>query len=181
MTILELYVIRHGQTIVNKLGLINSRNIIGINANGKKEAEIDAKQLENIKLDLIICSPLRRTKQTCKILNKNKLKVLYDERILERDSRSMQFKKISALDLNEWYDINKKIVYKNSEGFKSILQRVESFLKEIKEKYSDKNILLVTHGDICKAIYALLNDCDNVKEISSFNQKNCEIKKYIIK
>lgn len=177
---MELYVVRHGQTIVNVKKLINSRNIIGINATGKKQAEFAAKQIEKEKIDLIICSPLRRTKQTCKIINKNKVKVIYDKRILERDSGSMQFKKIEKLDFNEWYDINKEMVYKNSEGFKSILKRVKEFIEEIKQKYSNSNILIVTHGDVCKAIYAYLNNINDEKEISLFKQGNCEIKRYSI-
>lgn len=175
---MKLYVVRHGQTIINVKKLINARNIIGINKKGKQEAENATKQIKNEKIDLIICSPLRRTKQTCKIINKNKTKVIYDKRILERNSRSMQFQLIEKLDFNQWYDTNKEKVYKNSEGFKSILERVQSFLEELKIKYPDKSILIVTHGDICKAIYAYINNIKDAKEISLFNQKNCEIKKY---
>jgi len=177
---MELYVVRHGQTIVNLKGLINSINIIGLNKNGKKEANIAAKQMENVRIDLIICSPLRRTRQTYMIINKNKIKVIYDKRILERNSRNMQFEKIEKLDFDKWYDINKDTVYKNSEGFKSVLERVKNFLEDIKTKYPEKNILIVTHGDVCKAIYAYLNNITDTKEISSFKQKNCEIKKYYI-
>ncbi len=175
---MELYVVRHGQTIVNVKGLINARNIIGINKTGKQEAKNAAEQMEKTKIDLIFCSPLRRTKQTCKIINKNKIEVLYDRRILERDSRSMQFEKIEKLDFEEWYNVEKIKVYKNSEGFKSILNRVKNFLEEVKIKYPDKSILIVTHGDVCKAIYAYLNNITDAKEISLFKQGNCEIKKY---
>lgn len=177
---MQLYVVRHGQTIVNVKGLINARNIIGINETGKQEAKNAADEMEKNKIDLIFCSPLRRTKQTCKIINKNKIRVIYDTRILERDSRSMQFEKIEKLDLEEWYNIHKTEVYKNSEGFKSILDRVKKFLEEIKIKYPDKAILIVTHGDVCKAIYAYLNNITDAKEISLFKQGNCEIKKYDI-
>lgn len=177
---MQLYVVRHGQTIVNVKGLINARNIIGINKVGKQEAKNAADEMEKNKIDLIFCSPLRRTKQTCKIINKNKIRVIYDTRILERDSRSMQFEKIEKLDLEEWYNIHKTEVYKNSEGFKSILDRVKKFLEEIKIKYPDKAILIVTHGDVCKAIYAYLNNITDAKEISLFKQGNCEIKKYDI-
>ena len=177
---MELYVVRHGQTIVNVKGLINARNIIGINKTGKQEAKSAAEQMEKTKIDLKFCSPLRRTKQTCKIINKNKIKVLYDRRILERDSRSMQFEKIEKLDIEEWYNVEKIKVYKNSEGFKSILDRVKSFLEEVKIKYPDKSILIVTHGDVCKAIYAYLNNITDAKEISLFKQGNCEFKKYDI-
>lgn len=177
---MELYVVRHGQTIVNVKELINARNIIGINRVGKQQANIAAEQMEKVKIDLIFCSPLRRTKQTCKIINKNKVKVIYDNRLLERYSRSMQFKNAEKLDIEEWYDVNKTIVYKNSEGFRSILDRVKKFLEEIKEKYPDESILIVTHGDVCKAIYSYLNNVTDAKEISLFKQGNCEIKKYDI-
>lgn len=177
---LELYVVRHGQTIVNVKELINARNIIGINRKGKQQANIAAEQMKKIKIDLIFCSPLRRTNQTCKIINKNKVKVIYDKRLLERDSRSMQFKSAEKLDIEEWYDVNKTIVYKNSEGFKSILNRVENFLAELHSKYPDKSILLVTHGDVCKAIYAYINNITDAKKINLSEQGNCEIKKYDI-
>lgn len=177
---MELYVIRHGQTIVNKLGLINSRNYIGLNKSGRIETKKASEEIEKINFDLIICSPLRRTKQTCKIINKNNVKVIYDERIIERDSRSMQFKLASILDINKWYDINKEIVYKNSEGFKSIMDRTKDILNELKEKYPNKTILLVTHGDVCKAINAYLNNITDAKTINSSEQKNCEIRKYTI-
>lgn len=172
--------VRHGQTIVNVKELVNSINIIGINKVGKEQAKIAADKLKDIKIDLIICSPLRRTKQTCKIINKNNIKVIYDKRILERNARSMQFKKVERLDPNKWYDINKTIVYKDSEGFKSILERIKEFIEEIKKTYSNKNILIVTHGDVCKAIYAYINNITDAKKISLFEQENCEIKKYEI-
>ena len=47
--------------------------------------------------------------------------------------------------------------------------------------YSNKSIIIVTHGDVCKAIYAYLNNITNTKEIILFEQGNCEIKKYDIK
>ena len=46
----------------------------------------------------------------------------------------MQFKKIEKLDFEEWYNIEETKVYKNSEGFKSILDRVKNFLEEVKTR-----------------------------------------------
>ena len=177
---MRLYVIRHGQTIVNVKELVNAWNQIGLNKVGRKEAYIASKEIKNLDIDLIFCSPLRRARQTCKIINKNGIKVIFDNRIIERNSRSMQFKKITKVDREEWYDTNKVTVYKNSEGFKSILERVGKFINHIKENYSDKTILIVTHGDVCKAIYSYLNHLNDLNMISSFEQENCEIIKYDI-
>ena len=177
---MNLYVIRHGQTNVNRMELINSRNFIGLNKTGKNEAKAAIKDLKDIEIDLIFCSPLRKTKQTCKIINTNKIKVIYDNRLLEREAGSKHLKSASKLDISTWYDINKDIVYKNSEGFKSVFERTKDFLDEISKKYPNKNILLVTHGDVCKAIYAYFNNVTNAEIIDSSKQRNCEIRKYNI-
>ncbi len=177
---MDLFVIRHGQTLVNVLGMVNGRNKIGLNRVGKNEARNASKEVGDLELDLIICSPLKRTKQTCDLVNKNSIEVIYDERLLERNSNKVQFNKISGLDFNEWYDINKEILPKDAEGFKSIYERTVSLIEELKDKYSGKTIMLVTHGDVCKAINAYFNDIKDAKSISEFNQKNCEIKKYTL-
>ena len=47
---MNLYVIRHGQTIVNKYNLINSINMIGLTKKGRKEALNASLNIEDIKL-----------------------------------------------------------------------------------------------------------------------------------
>lgn len=175
---MELYVVRHGQTVINVLGMVNGRNKIGLNRIGKKEAINASDEVGKLDIDLIFCSPLKRTKQTCKLINKNNVEVIYDERLLERNSNKVQFKKIANLNFEEWYDINKVVLLKEAEGFKSIYERTVNLIEELKEKYPDKSIMIVTHGDVCKAVNAYFNSITDAKEISSFNQGNCEIKKY---
>ena len=175
---MELYVVRHGQTVINVLGMVNGRNRIGLNRVGKKEAQNASNEVGKLDIDLIFCSPLKRTKQTCKLINKNNVEVIYEERLLERNSNKVQFDKIADLDLGEWYDITKDILPKGAEGFKSIYERTANLIEELKIKYPEKSIMIVTHGDVCKAVNAYFNGITDAKTISSFNQGNCEIKKY---
>ena len=66
--------------------------------------------------------------------------------------------------------------------FKSrIVERVKSFLEDIKKNYYDKNILIVTHNDVCKAIRCVINNNYDINEIINFNQNNCEILEYELK
>ena len=60
------------------------------------------------------------------------------------------------------------------------MDRTKDILNELKEKYPNKTILLVTHGDVCKAINAYWNNITDAKTINSSEQKNCEIRKYTI-
>ena len=61
---------------------------------------------------------------------------------------------------------------------RDICERVWDLLDEIKEKYKDKNILLVTHGGTCRAINAYFNGIDEDGYVQSVKINNCEIKEY---
>lgn len=178
---MKLYVVRHGETMMNVLKLINGHNEIGLNIKGKMQASKAAHAMENEHIDMVFCSPLKRTKQTCNIIiNSKDMDVIYEPRLKERDAKSLQFTSENNIKLDEWYDITKDILYKDTEGFKSVFERISEFLKELETKYPDKSILLVTHGDVCKAIYTHYFKLKNAKEISAFYQDNCEIKKYTL-
>lgn len=92
----------------------------------------------------------------------------------------MMYKPDTSVDLKEFYSPDNEIIYNDCEGFKSIINRASEFIEDIKQKYRDKNILIVTHLDFCKALYCYLNNEYDIDEIVSFNQNNCEIRKYII-
>ena len=140
---MKLYVIRHGEVDVNAKGLLNGRNDSILNAKGIKQA---SEILKNIHFDFIICSPLKRTIETAKIININ----------------------------------NKNIIYEDCEGFKSVFTRVANFIEDIKKHYKNKTILVVTHGDVCKAIYSYLNHISDISEIINFQQDNGEVLYYEI-
>ena len=171
-----LYVIRHGQVDTNIKNQVNGWNEEKLNSVGIQQAINAGNQLKNIKIDVVFCSPLLRTKQTYNNLNIKNIPIFYDDRIKERNSNSMVYADVENLDSNNWYDRTKEIIYKDSEGFKSIINRTESILNDIKNNYIDKNVLIVTHGDICKAIYLYFNP--KTQDISKFQQNNCEIINY---
>lgn len=178
MSKLKLYVMRHAETNVNAKNLVNARNMIGLNKNGREQAKKALEEIGKLEIDLIICSPLRRTVQTCNIVNSRNVKVIYDRRIMERNAGNMQFKPCDSINYNLWYDIDKDIIYKNTEGFKRVITRVAQFIEEIKEKYPNKTVLLVTHGDICKAIYSYINRVTDAKIIKACKNANCSIREY---
>jgi probable phosphoglycerate mutase len=176
---MNVYVVRHGETIINVQNQINGHNGIDLTEDGIRQAEATAESLKNTKIDIIFCSPLCRTKHTARIINKNNVNIIYDDRLIERNSNSMQYLPVSILDDKIWYSLEDTITYSDSESFNSVLDRITSFLNEIKEKCRYKNILLVTHGDVCKAIKLYFSGINN-SSIDKFNQKNCEVVKYTL-
>ena len=167
-----IYVIRHGQVDSNVEKKINGWNNQGLNEFGREQARKAAMELRTIQIDEIYCSPLLRAIETLELLGLEGIPVHYDMRLIERNAGSFLDKPCSILDDNIWYDPTKSVVYEDSEGFKSIIDRVTSLLGEIK---SDKNILLVTHGDVCQAISMYFDP--NYDYMTEY-QKNCEIRKY---
>ena len=67
---MEILYTRHGQTEWNVLKKIQGRTDIELNEVGIEQAEIARDKLKNEKVDLIICSSLKRARQTAEIINK---------------------------------------------------------------------------------------------------------------
>ena len=60
-----------------------------------------------------------------------------------------------------------------------MFKRTHSFLDEIKEKYYDKNILLVTHGAVARAMQFYFEELpEDGMLLNVSGQENCEIKEY---
>lgn len=177
---MKLYVIRHGEVDVNAKGLLNGRNDININENGINQAIQAQHFLKDIHFDFIICSPLKRTVETAQIINVNHIPIIYDNRILERDTKKMMYHSVKDVNLNYFYNLKDNIIYEDCEGFKSILTRIADFIEDIKKEYKGKTILVVTHGDVCKAIYCYLNHINDISKIIKFQQDNGTVLNYEI-
>ena len=83
---MKLYVIRRGQTDWNVAGKCQGRTDIELNSTGIEQAKKAKTQLKDYKIDLIICSPLKRARKTAEIINEAiDCKIISDERIIERN------------------------------------------------------------------------------------------------
>ena len=82
---MKLYVIRHVQTNLNLKGIIQGQKDIELNDKGINEARKAKDEFNNLKIDLIMCSPLKRAKETAKILNEDKnINIIYKKELTER-------------------------------------------------------------------------------------------------
>lgn len=160
---MKLYVIRHGNTDSNRLDIYNGKLLNeDINNIGIKQAQEASKKIKNLNLDLIICSPLLRTRHTCDIINSNKIKVIYDDRIEERNCGVLTNTKIDDFYYTEYWNYYSKVKIDKLETVPELFKRVNLFLDEIKKKYSGQNILLVTHGGVARAIIFILMNCQKM-------------------
>ncbi len=175
---MKLYIVRHGQTDGNVNKIMDGIRDIDLNNNGIEQAQVTRDSLKGIEFDLIICSPLTRTKHTMEIININNNPVVFDERVMERDCGEFTGKGFDSLDRDLYWNYNDTTIYEKAESIEHLFNRVYKFLDEIKENYRDKTILLVTHEGITKVISCYFNGIPKDGNLQTLGLKNCEVKIY---
>lgn len=180
---MNLYVVRHGQTDWNIYNKIQGLTDISLNEVGHEQAEQTAKIFKNIDIEFIISSPLERALDTAKHINKYKqTSLIIDERLKERyfgdfegNSDLSQFN----CNINILLDYNKNYNSYKVEPIQDLYKRVAEFLEELKVKYCDKSILLVTHNGIIQVIESILNNHSRQDNLLEMSLNNCEYRRYI--
>ena len=174
---MKIFVMRHGRTDDNDKRILNGRHDEDINATGIAQAEAAREIYEKLDIDLIICSTMLRTRHTAAIVNTKNLPIIYDERLIERDTGELtgrsvfdDFRDVYWNYYSEEYDV---------EHVPELFNRVHPVLDEIKEKYADKNVMIVTHNGVVRAIHFYFNPLPEDGNILNLGGvKNCEITEY---
>jgi len=157
----KYFVMRHGETECNIKGevSITVNNDDHLTENGEEQVEKKAKELKDKKIDFIIASPFVRTKETAMIVAKNiginESDIIFDDRLHEISVPMYEGKTWNEYHQdfpNTVENFSKKI--EGNESFDDVRRRGMSFLYDIEEKYSGKNILIVTHSGPAWLMYA---------------------------
>jgi len=173
----KVYVIRHGETDYNVENRYCGRTNIDINENGIVQARLIAEKLKDNDIDSIIASSMIRAKHTADIINSllNVNCEIHDS-IIEIGMgvyEGLTKEEIQKIYPEMWAACSPK----GRESEIDVQKSVFDTLEQLKDKYKDKNILIVTHGYITKVIYKYFTDCNN-EEFKNYRQNNCEIKVY---
>lgn len=145
----EICLVRHGQTDWNFNQIVQGREDIPLNENGRKQAEQSAELLSQEKWDIIISSPLSRAVETAEIIA-NKVgipTVSLDERFIERNFGEASGKAIPL--------VREAIANEGVEGIEKdveIVERCFSAFQDIAKKYENKRVIVTAHSHTIKAI-----------------------------
>ncbi|MGN0152447.1 MAG: histidine phosphatase family protein [Wujia sp.] len=174
---MKLYVTRHGQTQYNIETRICGRSNVRLTDKGIRQAEELADSLKGKDIDLILVSPLIRATTTAEIVSdKLNIPFLVDERLVERDYGAIDGTYEGTPGFMEnWVQFG--YVYPEGESLFKVIQRVYNFLDDIKEKYKDKSVMVISHGGVCRVINSYFKSLDNEK-FFEFNLDNCKVLEY---
>lgn len=78
---LELYIVRHGQTETNHQNRVNGITNLSLNESGRTQVKNLKKNFDTTKIDEIYSSPLKRAFETAQILNDGSKVIQTDNRI----------------------------------------------------------------------------------------------------
>jgi broad specificity phosphatase PhoE len=181
----RIYLTRHGQDEDNEQGILNGRRDKSLTELGVKQAEALAENLKqhNIIPGKVFSSPLVRTYQTASIVT-DLLGLAEPERLellIERDFGVMtgqlvaDIERLCAPAILKANPITYFLEVEGAETFPAMVERSNELLAWLKENGYDQNVLLVTHGDIGKMIYAAFYDLHWEEVLMQFHFGNSEV------
>ena len=149
---MKLYIVRHGQTDHNKKGLCQGSIDTVLNEEGQKQSIILNKEFQDKNIDIVIFSPLKRAKETATLIMPNH-QIILDNRLSERSLGNYEGIESSTVSFDMYGHYHLNTGDNGVEKIKDLYARVDSLFRELKEKYHDENIMLVTHGAVYNVIY----------------------------
>jgi broad specificity phosphatase PhoE len=177
---MELYVVRHGQTYANLLGLCDSniKENAKLTGLGIKQAEAAAIKLKKIKFDKMFVSELFRTHQTGDIINKfHKLKYVQDSRLDDIETGfdglpDDDYQKAMREAKDKW-----NARFNDGESFEDRKKLIFDFLDDLKKK-KYRRVLIVTHEHTIKVFRGYFENLSN-EDMVKRKFKNCEIVRFM--
>ena len=143
----KLYFVRHGESEMNATGQFAGTTNTPLTKLGRRQAKLAGKKSKDLKIDLIISSPLSRAHDTAKIIAKevgypeNKIKI--NPLLAERSYGSMEGQPYApGFDLDGIADV---------ESTNDLLLRAKEIVDFI-NRQKVENILVVSHGSIGRAV-----------------------------
>ena len=137
---MKIYFASHATSLDNEAGLASGWKDVELSEVGKKQAKELGERFQDILIDLICCSDLKRAVDTVNMAFGEKLPIIVDKRLRETNYGDLDGMPKEELDV-----VRPREVFPNGESEEQAVERVQSFYEELKEKYADKTILVVGH------------------------------------
>lgn len=133
----------HGTTVDNENDLASGWYDTELSELGRKQSIELKKLIKNRNFDVVYCSDLKRAVDSARLTFGNAIKIIQDKRLRECNYGDYTRRKSGEMDKLTLEHINKP--FPNGESYKDVEKRVRSFLDDLLNKYSGKNIVIVAH------------------------------------
>lgn len=165
---LEIILVRHGETDWNKNEVFRGRADVALNETGLRQAELEGKYLSGQKIDLVYSSPLQRAIKTSEAIARfQKIEVNAVENLIDFDYGEWQGLTIAEVKekypelYQDWLDTPEQVRLPGGESLESVLNRAMPFLEDAVVRCGEGKIALVSHRVVLKVIICALLGLDN--------------------
>ena len=163
-----IYLARHGQTEENLMKIFQGHLPGTLTADGIEQARNLGKELEDVHIDCILSSDLKRVIDTVNYAMADR-----------------QTKLLREIDWGKWTglkidSVDKQNPPEDAETKEMLYERGKRIVEYIKEKYSGKNVLVVAHGLINRSIQAHILGVDINELYNIPHMKNAEVRKFTL-
>ncbi|KAL3936384.1 MAG: hypothetical protein SGBAC_008293 [Bacillariaceae sp.] len=178
----KIYLARHGQDEDNAAGILNGHRNQPLTKLGEEQAQsvADKIQSQSLQFDKIYASPLKRAFKTAEILaNGQPVEVM--DLLIERDFGVMagtptkEIKERCQGNILQTDTISYFLSPDGAETFPDLLERGNKVVADIQSKHKEGSVLLVTHGDFGKMLYAAYYKLDWTDVLKQFHFGNSEV------
>lgn len=170
---MKITLVRHGQTESNYLEICQGSSNILLNDTGRRECQKLRDKIKDKKFDVCYMSPLVRAVETAMILIGDRVQMIPDKRLVDRDLGELEGKERSLYDANKYWDYSLNASEQGVEPVQNIFKRCNEFLDYILEKHKDESVLIVAHAATIRAIRHILLKSDLSKTLLHDDIKNC--------
>lgn len=181
---MEIYIIRHGETVWNKDKRIQGRADIELNDYGRELAVKTGQALRDVRIDYIYASPLKRAYETALLIRGDRdIIIEKDDRIREvsfgiYEGRRMDELIADGTSFKDFFDHPEEYVPGDEgESLNELIERGKNFLDDILKKHCKdcERIMVVAHGAMNKAIMMSIKNQPLSEFWSGGLQKNCNV------
>ena len=173
-----IYIVRHGQTEMNKAKALQGRSNRPLNDKGREQALEAAARFRaaGIQFDTVYSSPLDRAVERSRLIAGTD-DIVTDERLIE-----MEYGPYEGMDLTApapevmafFADFANVPAPEGMEQLSSVVARSGAFLEDLRNTAGDRNILIATHAIAMKGLLEYLTPESNGSYWSKYIG-NCEV------
>ena len=154
-----IYFVRHGETILTPQRKFSGTGALDpeLMQDGLDQAELVAKECAKLGAEVLIASPLNRTRQTAEAISRSTgLEIIFDEAWYELSFGSWDGKAIEEVREEEpdnyqaWINSSSYAPPGGGESYDEASVRIEEALEKLVAEYPGKKIIVVTHNGVVK-------------------------------
>jgi len=154
-----IYLVRHGETVLTPTRKFSGVGALDpeLTADGFLQAERVASEVAKLKPDILIASPLQRTRQTAEVIAQTTgLDLHFDEDWFELsfgtwDGKSIEEVKVEDPDSYQAWLNSSSYRPGGGESYDEARIRIEAALEKVVAEYPGKKVVIVTHNGVIKS------------------------------